>query len=345
MYINCKWTYETLVIGEESWSYCKAPRVQGFWALLQLCSTLPRGGVRQVIVLRLNTVFLDGWNYTTQYEIKTIFIFFLDKIQTKAAMQTYILSYIIYLNVHNHKACFRSGRSTSNQLACQAHVPLSTLATSASLGVTARMLLVTKAGDLVSVFVFVFLFTARMPLVTRIGDLDSVFVFVYLSRQGCLWWRGQVILFLCTENPRGSIWTGLSREYLLLVLWTRVFEEPFMIKMGCISVSYRKPMIGSYQTLFNLSNIKYFYACRYASIQKEVVLPLVESKECQQRLRKTRLGKVSTYCHIRLAKIYHSLSSWQSPNKSPQFFELHSSFVCAGGKGQIDTCQVRRKHW
>ena len=153
-----------------------------------------------------------------------------------------------------------------------------------------------------------------------------------------------MILFLCTENPRGSIWTGLSREYLLLVLWTRVFEEPFMIKMGCISVSYRKPMIGSYQTLFNLPNIKYFYACRYASIQKEVVLPLVESKECQQRLRKTRLGKVSTYCHICLAKIYHSLLSWQSPNKSPQFFELHSSFVCAGGKGQIDTCQVRRKH-
>jgi len=51
---------------------------------------------------------------------------------------------------------------------------------------------------------------------------------------------------------------------------------------------------------------------RYATIQKEVVVPLVETKECQQRLRKTRLGK---------------------------FFELHSSFVCAGGKGQIDTCQ------
>ena len=43
-------------------------------------------------------------------------------------------------------------------------------------------------------------------------------------------------------------------------------------------------------------------------------MPLVESKECQQRLRKTRLGKVSTYCHICLAKIYHSLLSWQSPD-------------------------------
>ena len=59
-------------------------------------------------------------------------------------------------------------------------MPLSTLATSASLGVTARMLLVTKAGDLVAVFVFLFIFTARMPLVTRVGDLDSVFVFLFV---------------------------------------------------------------------------------------------------------------------------------------------------------------------
>ena len=60
-------------------------------------------------------------------------------------------------------------------------MPLSMLATSASLGVTARMPLVTKEGDLVSVFVFLFLFTARMPLVTRIGDLDSVFVFGFVT--------------------------------------------------------------------------------------------------------------------------------------------------------------------
>ena len=26
-----------------------------------------------------------------------------------------------------------------------------------------------------------------------------------------------------------------------------------------------------------------------------------------------------------------------------QFFELHSSFMCAGGKGQVDTCQVKSK--
>lgn len=51
---------------------------------------------------------------------------------------------------------------------------------------------------------------------------------------------------------------------------------------------------------------------RYATIQKEVVVPLVDSKTCQQKLRETRLGK---------------------------FFELHSSFLCAGGKGQVDTCQ------
>ena len=38
----------------------------------------------------------------------------------------------------------------------------------------------TKAGDLVSVFVFGFIFTARMPLVTKVGDLDSVFVFGFV---------------------------------------------------------------------------------------------------------------------------------------------------------------------
>jgi len=51
---------------------------------------------------------------------------------------------------------------------------------------------------------------------------------------------------------------------------------------------------------------------RYADIQKEVVVPLVDPKTCQKKLRETRLGK---------------------------FFELHSSFMCAGGKGQVDTCQ------
>ena len=61
----------------------------------------------------------------------------------------------------------------------------------------------TKAGDLVAVFVCLFIFTARMPLVTKVGDLDSVFVFGFV-----------LILYIYTENPRGSIWTGLAREYL-----------------------------------------------------------------------------------------------------------------------------------
>ena len=73
----------------------------------------------------------------------------------------------------------------------------------------------TKEGDLVSVFVFVFLFTARMPLVTRIGDLDSVFVFGFVTARMPLVTRagGSVSV---NDNPRGSIWTGLARDYLFV---------------------------------------------------------------------------------------------------------------------------------
>ncbi|CAH2101283.1 unnamed protein product [Euphydryas editha] len=50
---------------------------------------------------------------------------------------------------------------------------------------------------------------------------------------------------------------------------------------------------------------------RYQVILKKVELPVVERRKCQAALRKTRLG---------------------------HFFELHSSFMCAGGHGQ-DTCK------
>jgi len=51
----------------------------------------------------------------------------------------------------------------------------------------------------------------------------------------------------------------------------------------------------------------------YATILKEVVVPIVENKECQSLLQKnTRLG---------------------------QYFELDDSFICAGGKKGVDTCR------
>ena len=52
---------------------------------------------------------------------------------------------------------------------------------------------------------------------------------------------------------------------------------------------------------------------RYSTVLKEVVVPLVDNKRCQKLLREnTRLGT---------------------------FFELDSSFLCAGGEKDIDTCK------
>ncbi|XP_055621862.1 phenoloxidase-activating factor 2-like [Toxorhynchites rutilus septentrionalis] len=50
---------------------------------------------------------------------------------------------------------------------------------------------------------------------------------------------------------------------------------------------------------------------KYAKIMKKVELPIVPRKKCIQQLRKTRLGA---------------------------FYQLHSSFICAGGEEGIDTC-------
>merc|ERR1712223_1671957 len=51
---------------------------------------------------------------------------------------------------------------------------------------------------------------------------------------------------------------------------------------------------------------------RYSTILKEVTYPVVDSTECQEKLRKTRLGG---------------------------FFELDQSFICAGGIRGVDTCK------
>lgn len=53
---------------------------------------------------------------------------------------------------------------------------------------------------------------------------------------------------------------------------------------------------------------------KYQVILKKIDLPTVEFNECQTSLRKTRLGAA---------------------------FNLHSSFMCAGGESGKDTCTVR----
>jgi len=51
---------------------------------------------------------------------------------------------------------------------------------------------------------------------------------------------------------------------------------------------------------------------QYSSILKKVDLPIIEKTQCQEALRKTRLGP---------------------------FYNLHDSFVCAGGEKNKDTCK------
>ncbi|XP_055837944.1 phenoloxidase-activating factor 2-like [Episyrphus balteatus] len=51
---------------------------------------------------------------------------------------------------------------------------------------------------------------------------------------------------------------------------------------------------------------------KYPNILKKIDLPVVSNDKCQNDLRKTRLGR---------------------------YFELHSSFMCAGGERDKDTCQ------
>ena len=78
-----------------------------------------------------------------------------------------------------------------------------------------------------------------MPLVTRIGDLDSVFVFGFVTARMPLVTRagGSVSVNTLTiqEGVSGLVWQENTS--------CGVFEEAFMIKMDCISVSYPKTMI------------------------------------------------------------------------------------------------------
>lgn len=59
----------------------------------------------------------------------------------------------------------------------------------------------------------------------------------------------------------------------------------------------------------------YFYLGNFQYILKKVDVPVLDSNDCEQRLRRTRLGP---------------------------FFQLsRSSFVCAGGESGKDACTVR----
>jgi len=51
---------------------------------------------------------------------------------------------------------------------------------------------------------------------------------------------------------------------------------------------------------------------KYQAELRKVELPIVDREDCQTRLRSTKLG---------------------------QYFQLHGSFICAGGEASRDTCR------
>ena len=93
--------------------------------------------------------------------------------------------------------------------------------------------------------------------------------------------------------------------------------EPGVVydQQNCVSHGWGKDKFGAEgRSEIQISlNLDYYFWLRYSTILKEVVVPLVENKKCQKLLREnTRLGP---------------------------FFELDSSFLCAGGEKDIDTCK------
>lgn len=94
-----------------------------------------------------------------------------------------------------------------------------------------------------------------------------------------------------------------------------VLEQPFQpaenIQLICLPPPGVRPSVGTECVTGGWGKDKFGQAGVYQQILKRVALPVVDSVQCQQALRKTRLG---------------------------MSFKLHSSFLCAGGKKDADVC-------
>lgn len=71
-------------------------------------------------------------------------------------------------------------------------------------------------------------------------------------------------------------------------------------------------IFASYFCLIKISNHVLGPEGQYQAELRKVNLPIVSREDCQMRLRSTKLG---------------------------QYFQLHGSFICAGGEANRDTCR------
>jgi len=104
---------------------------------------------------------------------------------------------------------------------------------------------------------------------------------------------------------------NLHNDLALLFVVEKFNEEPH-IKPACIpqpdTTWPRQECVSN-----GWGKDKFGAEGKFATVLKKVNLPLVDSQQCQEKLRKnTRLGP---------------------------FFELHKSFLCAGGEDDRDTCK------
>ncbi|KOB65538.1 Serine protease [Operophtera brumata] len=84
------------------------------------------------------------------------------------------------------------------------------------------------------------------------------------------------------------------------------------VQLACLPPPRVKPSAGTRCFATGWGKDRFSKTGHYHVILKKVELPVVDYYTCQEQLRKTRLGA---------------------------FFELHSSFMCAGGEKDRDTCK------
>jgi len=99
-------------------------------------------------------------------------------------------------------------------------------------------------------------------------------------------------------------------NFALLFLETNMVREkhihPACLPQPCVNYNSQNCVANGW------GKDKFGDGGRYSAIMKEVVYPVVEHFQCQEKLRQTRLGG---------------------------FFELDNSFICAGGVKGVDTCK------
>lgn len=104
---------------------------------------------------------------------------------------------------------------------------------------------------------------------------------------------------------------SLANDFALLVL-TEPITLADHINVVCLPPPNVQPAAGTTCLSSGWGRDIFGTAGKYSVIMKRVPLPTVAFNECEQRFRKTRLGK---------------------------YFKLDPSFICAGGQPNVDTCE------